>query len=140
MDSQPQFLLCIAVAPRGTWRVHGIEFSREWRPVQLGGEALDIGAPVPVLDDATAAQIEYDEKIGALATRPATAEEVAAYQQQLVDAKGKDPDAVIADLKAKNAELEARMMKLELASSTPKKGDGGKADKGDQAKGDGGKA
>ena len=132
MEPAATFLLCMAIAPKGTWRVHGIEFSREWRPVQVG-EELDIDAPVPTVDARTKEQIDHDVTIGALATRPATAAEVDAYLQQLAEMKGKDPSVVISDLQKKNAELEARLMKLELSAA------GGTKTGGDKGKGDGGK-
>lgn len=135
MAALAQFILVMAVTANRFWRhgvrtgengglpsYTGVEFSDQWKPFQIG-PAPDLSAAIPVVDQATVD--EWTTKwTRELATKPATQEEVDAYLKQLADAKGQDKDAIIAELQAKNADYESRLMRLELAAS-------GKTDKTD---------
>jgi hypothetical protein len=133
MAAPLRFILVMAVAQRGFWRVHGLHFERDWRALQLGDELVlePDGGGIPMIDARTKAQIDADVKIGALAVKEASAEEVETYLKQIEELRGQDKDQVISDLQKKNNDLEARLMKLELLASGGGVGGGGgkKADK-----------
>lgn len=115
MAQLPSFVLVMAVTPHGWWRHRGLHFTREWSVVQLGDKLDVLATPIPMVDTAT-----YDELLASkatLAVKPATPDELADFQRRVAENRGKDKDLVIADLQMKNADLEARMMKLELATS-----------------------
>jgi hypothetical protein len=139
-----QFVLVMAVTPARFWRhgvrtgengglptYTGIEFGADWKPFQIG-DAPDLTAAIPVVDQATVTEWT-DKWKRELAVKPASQEEVDAYLKQLADAKGQDKDQIIADLQAKNADYEARLMKLELAATGGDKS--GKKSGADQPKG-----
>lgn len=127
MSQVAPFLLVMAVTPHGFYRVHGIHFDREWRAVQIG-EKLDPLSAIPVADKAAAAEIDRKSKPErmwgsrepvsppALAVKVATEEEIVAFRKHASETAGKDVNAQLDDERGKRAELEARLMKLELGA------------------------
>lgn len=109
------FVMVRSCSPRGQFRRAGIVFTTDWRVLELG-EKLDVEKGV--IDAPTLKVLEAEKQM--LAVKPATADEAAALQKTQSEHAGKDKDVIIADLVAKNADLEARLMKLELASSGDK--------------------
>lgn len=112
------YVMVRSCSPRGQFRRAGIVFQTDWRVLELG-EKLDIEKGI--IDAATLKILEAEKQM--LAVKPATPEEAAAFQKTQSEHAGKDKDAIIADLVSKNAELEARLMKLELAAGGGKKND-----------------
>jgi hypothetical protein len=109
-----RFLLVKSVSPHngGNFRRAGLRFTRDWRPLEVAAKAdLDKG----VIDD-KALKVLQDEAF--LAVKPATAEEVARLADARLDAS-RDKDSELAELRTKNAELEARLMRLEVGSKQP---------------------
>lgn len=110
------FVLVKSASPfRPTFRRAGLQFERDWRILEVR-EVADVDKGI--IDAAVLARLEAEPM---LAVKPATAAEVESYQQDLAARAGRDPASVIDELKAKNADLEARLMKLELAKGA--KGD-----------------
>jgi hypothetical protein len=72
-----------------------------------------------IIDAAILKVLEAEKQM--LAVKPATAEEAALLQKRQAEHAGKDKDTIIAELVAKNADLEARLMKLELAGDKGEK-------------------
>lgn len=121
----PQFVLVMSVSPYngGNFGRAGLRFSREWRPLEVAETAdLEKG----VIDYAILARLKAESF---LAVKPATPEEVAQLAKDRAEG-AKDKDTELADLRSKNADLEARLMRLELAAAgkTDKADKGGKAD------------
>jgi hypothetical protein len=113
----PKVVLVKSTSPRGGFRRAGLQFTAEWRPLQVSTKAdLEKG----IIDTSILAVLEKETM---LAVKPASPDDVERYLEALQETAGKDPAEEIAALKKKNAELEARLMKLEL---------GGKADAGDK--------
>lgn len=145
----PQFVLVRSTNPHreGQYGQRGLRFTRAWRLLKVDPELQHVAKlklvnghddvtsycdPQEALDNdtislATLAVLEADSY---LAVKPATQ---ADGEKWIADqaANGGDTDAQNEALRAKNAELEARLMKLELAAQG-----GGKATKGDAPKGD----
>lgn len=119
MSKLPAFVLVMAVTPRGFWRHRGLHFTREWSVLQIGDKLDVLASPIPMADEANYLEILASKN--ELAVKPASAEEIAAFQASVAANRGLDKDMVIADLQAKNADLEARMMRLELAATGGKK-------------------
>lgn len=119
-----KFILVMSVNPHrdGGFSRAGLRFSREWRALELSGKN-DLDRPIPVIDTATFDRIKAETF---LAWKPATEAELTALERARAEAPG-DKDAQIASLAQKNADLEARLMKLELAAQG-----GGKGAKGEQ--------
>lgn len=120
--ADPQFVLVMSVSPHnnGNFGRAGLRFSREWRPLEVA-EVADLERGI--IDAAILARLKAESF---LAVKPATAEEVAQLAEARADAN-KDKDGELAELRAKNAELEARLMRLELAAGAGKSTDPSKA-------------
>lgn len=117
-DATPRFVLVKSTSPynRGDFGRAGLRFTRDWRPLEVGTVAnLEKG----VIDAEVLKRLESESF---LAVKPATAEEVAKFSEAMVEAS-KDPSAALADLAARNAELEARLMRLELGAGAASKPD-----------------
>lgn len=138
MAKIPRFILVMSLSPRGDdggFTRAGLRFTRKWRLLAVGGTCSrdkDGHVQGGVIDTAVyytlLGEANRDDR-PMLALKPATDEEAALYAKELAEGP-KDKDAEIADLKTKNADLEARMMRLELAAQ------GGKATaKSEQPKG-----
>jgi hypothetical protein len=103
------FVLVKSVSPHngGNFRRAGLRFTRDWRPLEVAAKSdLDKG----VIDEKIL-QVLQTETF--LAVKPATAEEVAHLADARLDAS-RDKDSELAELRTKNAELEARLMRLEV--------------------------
>ena len=112
--TKPTFVMVCTRSPRGRFRRAGLDFTAEWRP-------LEVRATADVAKDVIDAKIlKRLEAESMLAVKPASEAEIDAYQKDLADRAGKDPQAVIDAQQQKIADLEARLLRLELA----KKGDG----------------
>lgn len=123
-DKAPQFVLVMSVNPHreGGFNRAGLRFSRAWRELELGdADDLEKG----VIGPSTLTRLKAEPF---LAIRPATADEVAQLAADRAAAPA-DKDAELSALRAKNADLEARLLRLELAATG-----GGKGGKGDAAK------
>jgi hypothetical protein len=115
-----KYVMVRSCSPRGSFRRAGLVFTSEWRVLEVSTRAqLDKG----IIDEATLKALEAEKQM--LAVKPATEAEVEAFQKLQAESTGKDKDALIAELVQKNAELEARLMKLELAAGG-KNGDANK--------------
>jgi hypothetical protein len=117
-DSTPQFVLVMSVSPynNGNFGRAGLRFSREWRPLEVADKAdLEKG----IIDKEILARLKAE---AFLALKPATADEVAQLAAARADG-AKDKDSELAELRAKNADLEARLMRLELAAGAGKAAD-----------------
>ncbi len=107
--ADPRFVLVKSVSPHngGNFRRAGLRFTRDWRPLEVAATAdLDKG----VIDNAVLQVLQAETF---LAVKPATTEEIARLADARLDAS-RDKDSELADLRAKNAELEARLMRLEV--------------------------
>src|SRR5215510_10262994 len=103
------FVLVKSVSPHngGNFRRAGLRFTRDWRPLEVAAKPdLDKG----VIDEKIL-QVLQNETF--LAVKPATAEEVSRLADARLDAS-RDKDSELAELRGKNAELEARLMRLEV--------------------------
>jgi hypothetical protein len=108
----PPFVFVKTTSPRGQFGRAGLRFTRDWRPLKIDAKAdLEAG----VIDAEIYARLEAEKEM--LAVRPATADEIRELTAtpELTATAPKDKDEVIAALQKKNAELEGRLMKLELA-------------------------
>lgn len=114
----PAFVLVMAVTPRGFWRHRGLHFTRDWSVVQVGDKLDVLASPIPMVDEANYNEILASK--GELAVKPASAEELAAFQSTIAANRSLDKDFVIQDLQSKNADLEARFMRLELGRKDDK--------------------
>lgn len=106
------FIMVRSCSPRGQFRRAGLVFQTEWRVLEVA-EKADIEKGI--IDAAILKVLEGEKQM--LAVKPATPEEVAAALKAQAEHAGKDKDTIIAEQNAKIAELEARLMKLELAAS-----------------------
>lgn len=120
--ADPKFVLVMSVSPHnnGNFGRAGLRFSREWRPLEVA-EVADLEKGI--IDEAVLARLQAESF---LAVKPATAEEVARLAEARA-AGAQDKDSELAELRAKNADLEARLMRLELAASGGKPTDPAKA-------------
>jgi len=108
------FVLVKSVSPHngGNFRRAGLRFTRDWRPLEVAAKPdVDKG----VIDGKI---LEILQAETFLAVKPATAEEVARLADARLDAS-RDKDGELADLRGKNAELEARLMRLEVGGKQP---------------------
>jgi len=109
-----EFVLVKSVSPHnnGAFRRAGLRFTRDWRPLEV--------AALPDVDkgviDSKILDVLQAETF--LAVKPATAEDVARLADARLDAS-RDKDGELADLRTKNAELEARLMRLEVGGKQP---------------------
>src|SRR5215475_8379740 len=104
-----RFVLVKSVSPHngGNFRRAGLRFTRDWRPLEVAAQPdLEKG----VIDDKVLQVLQAETF---LAVKPATAEEVARLADARLDAS-RDKDSELAGLRTKNAELEARLMRLEV--------------------------
>jgi hypothetical protein len=104
-----RFVLVKSVSPHnnGNFRRAGLRFTRDWRPLEVAAKPdLEKG----VIDDKVLQVLQAETF---LAVKPATAEEVARLADARLDAS-RDKDSELAGLRTKNAELEARLMRLEV--------------------------
>jgi hypothetical protein len=138
----PKFVLVKSTSPRqpdGLFRRAELAFTREWRALEvLDPDAVDpetktplaesIARAIPLISVARLARLEAETM---LAVRPATDKELEQAQLDAAEAASKDPATRIADLQAKNADLEARLMRLELGAGG--KGGGGGGGRGGEA-------
>jgi hypothetical protein len=108
----PQFVLVMSVSPfnGGNFGRAGLRFSREWRPLEVA-EVADLEKNV--IDPEI---LERLKRESFLAVKPATAEEVARLAEDRASAS-KDKDTELAELKSKNADLESRLMRLEVGTA-----------------------
>ena len=109
-----EFVLVKSVSPHnnGGFRRAGLRFTRDWRPLEVAANPdVDKG----VIDGKILAILQAETF---LAVKPATAEEVARLADARLDAS-RDKDGELADLRGKNAELEARLMRLEVGGKQP---------------------
>lgn len=107
--ADPRFVLVKSVSPHngGNFRRAGLRFTRDWRPLEVAAKPdLDKG----VIDDEILKALQAETF---LAVKPATTEEVARLADARLDAS-RDKDSELAELRTKNAELEARLMRLEV--------------------------
>jgi hypothetical protein len=107
--ADPRFVLVKSVSPHngGNFRRAGLRFTRDWRPLEVTATAdLEKG----VIDDKILAVLQAETF---LAVKPATTDEVARLADARLDAS-RDKDSELAELRTKNAELEARLMRLEV--------------------------
>ena len=109
MDA-PQFVLVKTTSPRGIFGRAGLRFTREWRPLRVA-EVADLEAHV--IDAAILARLEAEREM--LAVKPATEAELAEFAQAQA-AGPRDPATELAEIKARNADLEGRLMRLEFAN------------------------
>jgi hypothetical protein len=112
--ADPRFVLVKSVSPHngGNFRRAGLRFTRDWRPLEVAAKLdLDKG----VIDDEVL-KVLHAETF--LAVKPATADEVARLADARLDAS-RDKDSELAELRTKNAELEARLMRLEVGGKQP---------------------
>lgn len=117
-DIAPKFVLVKSVSPHNEGRFGraGLRFTRDWRPLQVADIAdVEKGVITPEI----LARLEAEQQ---LAVKPATEVEVEKLAKELADPK--DDKARIAELEAANAQLEARLMKLELAGKPADDGKG----------------
>jgi len=108
------FVLVKSVSPHngGNFRRAGLRFTRDWRPLEVAAKPdLDKG----VIDEKILQALQVETF---LAVKPATAEEVARLADARLDAS-RDKDSELAELRTKNAELEARLMRLEVGGKQP---------------------
>jgi hypothetical protein len=115
MDA-PQFVLVKTTSPRGIFGRAGLRFTREWRPLRVA-DVADLEAHV--IDAAILARLEAEREM--LAVKPATEAELAELAQAQA-AGPRDPATELAEIKARNADLEGRLMRLELAKDKPAHG------------------
>ena len=122
----PAFVLAKSTNPHndGRYGRAGLRFTREWRVLKLAEESN------PETGAITAEQYAILDKDPLIVLKPASEDDAKAYEAELAT-HGTNKDALIDSLRVKNAELEARLMKLELAMAGKDKAGG----KGDQAKG-----
>jgi hypothetical protein len=109
-----RFVLVKSVSPHnnGNFRRAGLRFTRDWRPLEVAAQPdLEKG----VIDDKVLQVLQAETF---LAVKPATAEEVARLADARLDAS-RDKDSELAGLRTKNAELEARLMRLEVGGKQP---------------------
>lgn len=111
-----QYVMVRSCSPRGQFRRAGLVFQPEWRILELG-EKTDIEKGI--IDFATLKVLEAEKQM--LAVKPATLAEAEAFAKQQAEHAGKDKDAIIAELIEKNADLESRLMRLELAAKSQAK-------------------
>jgi hypothetical protein len=112
--ADPRFVLVKSVSPHngGNFRRAGLRFTRDWRPLEIAAKPdLDKG----VIDDEVLKVLQAETF---LAVKPASAEEVARLADARLDAS-RDKDSELAELRTKNAELEARLMRLEVGGKQP---------------------
>jgi hypothetical protein len=112
--ADPRFVLVKSVSPHnsGNFRRAGLRFTRDWRPLEVAAKPdLDKG----VIDEKILQVLQAETF---LAVKPATAEEVARLADARLDAS-RDKDSELAELRTKNAELEARLMRLEVGGKQP---------------------
>src|SRR5215475_10905026 len=109
-----RFVLVKSVSPHngGNFRRAGLRFTRDWRPLEVAAQPdLEKG----VIDDKVLQVLQAETF---LAVKPATADEVARLADARLDAS-RDKDSELAELRTKNAELEARLMRLEVGGKQP---------------------
>jgi hypothetical protein len=112
--ADPRFVLVKSVSPHnnGNFRRAGLRFSRDWRPLEVAAKPdLEKG----IIDDEVLKVLQAE---AFLAVKPATAEEIARLADVRLDAS-RDKDSELTELRTKNAELEARLMRLEVGGKQP---------------------
>lgn len=134
--SDPAFVLVKSTNPYrdGQYGRSNLRFTRDWRPLEvdelddrdvpgIGGAPGTNNGPLRterggnnLISTYTLAVLEADTF---LAVKPATQAQVEKYQADAA-ANGGDKDATIEALQAKNADLEARLMRLEQAAPAKK--------------------
>jgi hypothetical protein len=126
MAEAPKYVFVKTTSPRGMFGRAGLRFTRDWRPLKVDAEQdLDAG----VINAATLARLEAETEM--LAVRPATTDEIAeltASPSLTGSGGGKDKDEIIAEQGMKIADLEARLLKLELGGKPAKADKPPKAD------------
>lgn len=112
----PAFVLAKSTNPHndGRYGRAGLRFTREWRVLKLG-DAFD--AETSTITPEQHALLDKDTLI---VLKPASEDDAKAYEAELA-AHGTNKDAVIETLRTKNADLEARLMKLELMMAKDEK-------------------
>lgn len=118
LPKSSKFVMVCTRSPKGRFRRAGVDFTAEWRVLEVK-ETADLSNGV--IDAEILARLEAESMV---AVKPATEAQVEAYLKDQAELAGKDDKQVIAALAAKNADLEARLMRLELAGG--KKDESGK--------------
>lgn len=134
-----KYVMIKHTSPRATFRRAHLQFTKDWQVFEVG-EQNDSDPNQPgsteITEDARARHargvigpdtLRRCEAETMLAVKPATADDVQNFQKTLASRAGKSTDQIIAELAAKNAELEARLMKVELGKGgSAAAGGGGK--------------
>lgn len=108
----PKLVLVKSTSPRGSFRRAGLTFTSEWRPLEVGTVVdLEKGR----IDTRILGVLEREAM---LAVKPAAEVDVERYLEALRETAGKDPVEENAALRKQNADLEGRLMRLELAVGT----------------------
>lgn len=126
----PDFVLAKSTNPHtdGRYGRAGLRFTREWRLLKVGDTFnADTG-------EITGERLAILENDSFLAVKPATAAEVERLQADIAS-HGGDKDAMIDAQRKQIGDLEARLMKLELAMQGGRKGGDAGGRGGDTAKG-----
>lgn len=114
----PKFVMVRSCSPRDQFRRGGLIFTKDWRVLEVSTTAnLEKG----IIDEAILKVLEAEKQM--LAVKPATEADVEAFLKLQADSAGKDKDTIISELVQKNADLEARLMRLELGAAGAAKGD-----------------
>jgi hypothetical protein len=118
MATTPKFVLVKSTSPRqpdGSFRRAELQFNRDWRVLEIS-ETEDLASGK--INAARLARLEAETM---LAIKPATEKDIERYERDLADSAGRDPHQLIAELRGKNADLEARLLKLELGAGKGEK-------------------
>lgn len=134
MPPIPTHVMVKSAAPKGRFRRAHLDFTNEtWRCFKIGTE-LDADPDKEPSTGAITAEAAKRHAAGVigpdtyerlarehtmLAVKSCTAEEVADYEKRQADGAGKSQEQLLAEVLAKNAELEARLMKVELGKQAP---------------------
>lgn len=116
----------------GAYTRAGFRFGRSWRGLQVAAGAKELDDPSKDIVSAQTLE-ERLEKDEFLAVKPATSGDIEAFKAEQA-AANTDKDAELAELRKKNADLEARMMRLEAAAGGKVKGGAKSDDKADDDK------
>lgn len=111
------FVLVMSVSPyhNGNFGRAGLRFSREWRPLEVvddDKQDLEQG----LINEETLERLKAE---AFLAVKPATEAEIAKFEKDRATG-ARNPADEVAELRAANAQLEARLMKLEAGDKAAK--------------------
>jgi hypothetical protein len=119
--AKKNYVLVKSTSPRPTFRRAGFMFTAEWRALELG-DTDDVDKDVVGPESLARIKAEANGKPPMLAWMPATAEQIEQIEKDRAALVGKDPTEVIAMQNATIADLQARLMKLELVGKKNDKG------------------